>query len=822
MSEVGSATGSSGLGSESNSSPIPPSNSESTEYADNTNAAVIKDGELTLGSPNNMDRQKREQTAQKLIGRLADPTPKATQPDSAENSLPHDSLRARRNRRRAGGGAYAKLLLSGKSKTPKQRVASDDLETSASPDTALSPVSPLDEEKERKEINANNIATQELDEKRRQTLEEFTQGNELNSRYHPSARLSRLLEDNDDTGDETMSFASLPSVLNRSEIFHEDATAAVLALLTPAGPGSVYAEGASVATTGSMLDEAGLKVSSGKKGLVLFPDGNSGSVSAFRSRIATSDSMSVVSGISTSLSTQFDNANERSSLSQSGSFVPKSPITEPILSIDAERALKVVKQRMKDPSKSLADLLAAIASPDDLSSMDRGYMVRRKNACGAVKVLTANPSNRRTLCWTVGVLTALTSVLVDTNLEHEEVLSDDRTRAEFIEARKRAVSSLVNLAVPTENRIPVFHSPGLMQAAAQVIVADEYESRHGCCTLVHYLAKTQENRILLGQVPGLMQAMTTVIAPMKLEPVKMYQWENDTDEDDDCSENSFSSDGNEFSVQSSRTGNLTGTESYSLTEEDNSEGTPQRATTPALTREKMIKAYDKDPNQLLHGSRSLVFATLMKLVKEKDNTFIFARDDFLVESLVDISKLHGSSSHVHALKIIANLTRHPGNAKHLVFRVKTVVPAMILTLKSKNNDARLYALFTIQNLSEDRSCRQEVSNTKDLIESLCQRARHAKLHEEQLAAVSALKNLTDDPANLIPMSNTPECFATLMQIAHGGDERIQYLACDALSTLSHWLRKIATSGSVPAGGPTPARNQLFVPSLEVVPFNQWS
>lgn len=147
---------------------------------------------------------------------------------------------------------------------------------------------------------------------------------------------------------------------------------------------------------------------------------------------------------------------------------------------------------------------------------------------------------------------------------------------------------------------------------------------------------------------------------------------------------------------------------------------------------------------------------------------------------------------------------------------------MVQATKSKSNDARLYALYAIQNLSEDRSCRQEISNTKDLIESLCQRARQAKLHEEQLAAISALKNLTDEPANLIPMSNTPECFATLMQIAHGGDERIQYLACDALSTLSHWLRKIATSGSVPEGAPSPASNQLFVPSLEVVPFNQWS
>ena len=71
--------------------------------------------------------------------------------------------------------------------------------------------------------------------------------------------------------------------------------------------------------------------------------------------------------------------------------------------------------------------------------------------------------------------------------------------------------------------------------------------------------------------------------------------------------------------------------------------------------------------------------------------------------------------------------------------------------------------------------------------------------EEKLAAVSTLKNLADEPTNLIPMTNTPDCFATLMQVAHGQDgnttEMMQFLACDALATLSHWLRKIASTES---------------------------
>ena len=130
----------------------------------------------------------------------------------------------------------------------------------------------------------------------------------------------------------------------------------------------------------------------------------------------------------------------------------------------------------------------------------------------------------------------------------------------------------------------------------------------------------------------------------------------------------------------------------------------------------------------------------------------------------------------------------------------------------------------IRDRSQEKNCRQEVASTKGLAMALCRRARQAADQEEKLAAISALKNLTDDPANLIPMTNTPECFATLMQIAHGHDknvsEEMQYLACDALATLSHWLRKIASSGS--GGAARPARaGEMFVPTMKVVTWTQW-
>ena len=193
-----------------------------------------------------------------------------------------------------------------------------------------------------------------------------------------------------------------------------------------------------------------------------------------------------------------------------------------------------------------------------------------------------------------------------------------------------------------------------------------------------------------------------------------------------------------------------------------------------------------------------------------------------MKTLVDISKLHSSPSHIHAIKILANLTRHRSNAKHIVFKVKFVLPALVQATQSSHDEARQYALYAIQNLAQSQHCRQEIANTKDLIMALCQRTRQSHLPEERLTALAALKNLTDDPSNLIPMSNTAECFATLMQIAHGsdGDVKMQYLACDALATLSHWLRKIATSGSTEVA--MNSTETLFVPSLAVVSFEQWT
>jgi hypothetical protein len=174
------------------------------------------------------------------------------------------------------------------------------------------------------------------------------------------------------------------------------------------------------------------------------------------------------------------------------------------------------------------------------------------------------------------------------------------------------------------------------------------------------------------------------------------------------------------------------------------------------------------------------------------------------------------------------MTRHRDNSKLITFKYRIIVPALVHATHSEDLEARKHACFALQNLTQDKSCRQEAANTKDLLSSLCARVRHSTDKDERLAAVSALKNLTDEPANLIPLTNTPECFATLMQIAHGKDEHMtemmQYLACDAIATLSHWLRKIATSGytldAKKQGLPAPPG--MIAPSFKVITYCQFA
>ena len=565
---------------------------------------------------NRKDRGHRAKAAQQLMEHLvpartssvtlSDATTERTTADPIAPGSPSLLRNRLKSRHRGTGGAYAKLMVQGPT-SPKTTPIKDLKHELEEPPS--SPPAVESEESDPADDGKVIVTAQELDGLRKMTVTEFSTGPESNLRYH--MHLDELVEEDDDVDVERCSDTSTPSILNRSEIFHENAAAAVVALLTPKQRG----DHTSVFSSASTLDDAGLRVTPSERGLMITAEPTS--YSAFRGPHATlmSDGPSATSFQSRSgLDMSYDGA------------VPRSPITEPILSSNAEKVLESVKAKMIDPNKTLSELLTAIATPEGDEPMDRAFMVRRKNACGALKVLTATPANRRTICWTVGVLPALTSVLEDTGDESLLVaFPDHRTRTEYIEARKRAVASLVNLAILKENRIPIFHTPGLVQSVCAVIVDDVEESRQGCCALLGYLCKTQDNRLLMAQVPGLLNALSGVVAPIipKEPPVqhirkkKKYHWEDSDDEMSSADQDSFSTDARDTSMCTEGSDRLTS----SYRTDDDSDITPQASPSPRspVTAEKIGELYDSDSNQFLHGARKNVFAVLLHLVKEKDN-----------------------------------------------------------------------------------------------------------------------------------------------------------------------------------------------------------
>jgi hypothetical protein len=129
----------------------------------------------------------------------------------------------------------------------------------------------------------------------------------------------------------------------------------------------------------------------------------------------------------------------------------------------------------------------------------------------------------------------------------------------------------LNLVAEKENRILMFHSPGLVQSLQLVLNEDDGESRQGCCSILTYFSKTTENRLLMVQVPGLVSTMISIIK----------------------------SDTGDSSVQPSLGSNADIADSLAP-----SSGTNE---------------YDNDSNSFLHGARLNVFATVLHVAKEKDN-----------------------------------------------------------------------------------------------------------------------------------------------------------------------------------------------------------
>jgi hypothetical protein len=173
------------------------------------------------------------------------------------------------------------------------------------------------------------------------------------------------------------------------------------------------------------------------------------------------------------------------------------------------------------------------------------------------------------------------------------------------------------------------------------MLQDNEESRQGCSAILGYLSKTPENRLLLVRVPGILDAINSAIKP--LSPAdsprkKKYVW------DLSGTDNTFSTSSggginsnttgeftNTTGVGTATTGDFESATEYTNRNDDDSDLTPQMTTSPTSLESKAEMTsptslassrdylYNNDPNKFVHSTRQNVFATLLHVVKEKDN-----------------------------------------------------------------------------------------------------------------------------------------------------------------------------------------------------------
>ncbi|KAL7542466.1 hypothetical protein ACHAWF_007182 [Thalassiosira exigua] len=406
---------------------------------------------------------------------------------------------------------------------------------------------------------------------------------------------------------------------------------------------------------------------------------------------------------------------------------------------------------LRPPDASLADLLDVLVDFQGTSHL------RRVNACGAIKTLTLHKPNQIQLARTRGVVSSLTTVLCAVSATEEE--------------RTRCINALMHLCVPEQNWRIVYLFPQTPEALARNM-ADKYpQIRYAACLAASFLAKKNRREVVKNRL--LMYATARVLEVDK---------------------------------------------------------------NGALSR---MGGQDR---RVFVGARLCVLKMLLHLSKNRDVSTALARTECITSALVGAADSMELAANILCVAILTNLTRHPDNAHHLVHKVPGLVACLVHHVGGDEDECAKCALYAIQNMSCTGSCRQELANAPELLSSVTRAAFRHDRTEQQLSALHALKNLSDDPFNLVTMTNTPGCTATLLALANndagkggsppsleatprasgkgggtmgkddedekqqqlslsrgGSNAMAQYLACDTLATLSHWLLTLSATRKVKGG-----------------------
>ena len=464
------------------------------------------------------------------------------------------------------------------------------------------------------------------------------------------------------------------------------------------------------------------------------------------------------------------------------------------------------------PKKDLQELIEATKG----SSLQR-----RSNACGALKILTSQKTNKLTLVRTEGFLEALVLAV------QSSISSHDRETA--IDARTRAVYSILNVCEPKDNRAIILSHPQLPECLVKCIVEDRSEARAAACGALAMLAKTPHCRGALGKVEGLIDTLAQMLTGVKVEieaPSVEIQYSTDDENSQNHMSRSYSSDDSSSSASFSDSSqsddedhHLPNVQSMRQQKIKQNEEMANRARlTSCATLVHLSKHCAVTVSSTCFGFCLPVLLTAFLLTK-KTTSFqkaAFCTNENLLEALVLVSREYENPIHTKCLEILCNMTRFQEN-NTVMAKYPGLVDALVVSGNAKSDADRLWVIRTLQNLS---SCvaGKTVLASHTVLTLLCVCVMRKGHLDEQIAATTTLYNLSTEPGAVVPLTNTENVVATLVHVAHSPDTatRVRLMACDALATLGLWLQTLAGAGTVPDD-----MEPIPLPSYSTAGWNRW-
>jgi len=487
-------------------------------------------------------------------------------------------------------------------------------------------------------------------------------------------------------------------------------------------------------------------------------------------------------------------------------------------------------------------------------------LVRRSNACGAIKVLASKDSNKPKLCRTTGLL----DVLIYASY-------DDAVDSDALDARTRAVTTLLYLSEPKDNRLIIskHNNCSVLECLVKVIKEDTGEARWRATSALATLAKTPSNRGIMGNVDELCSVLANLmvlgVQRKEEEEDKEDKKENEEDggvegtdsrtEDDSTLQNTDSmtqrgsyesgtydeedgpmltntfsgtfTEGSTFSEDMTfdqsayDSDTLDGSKEGDDDDDDDDMGSDQEDDNQShngsqqdddhmMDEENSVQEEEgvemqisslkklniENASDFLAKSQLSACATLTHLTKYCANAPSLCNNEELLNNIIFLAGILDNPLHTRCIEMLCNFTRFPSNNTKLA-NMPSCIDMLLLTGKSKNAEDRMWSIRTIQNLCSDASSKVGLATGAML--SLLSTAAMRKDYEEQYAAVGALMNLSTEPGSIVPLTNTKTVVATLVHLAHSPNTpgAVRKIACDSLATIGLWLQTLASAGTVP-------------------------